>query len=164
MAEQTGQGKPEGPQRWVWSAMEPDERESRLAELTLWVDWLIETYDVRNQIARCWYRHPRIIEQLTALYLGWVRTYAGDPSKLTLRAEIDWVKELYAFLPRLGNASCQSSHQDPPAPPLTDGEAYSEWVDAGPAFLARPRSHPAQAQVFRLAEGARAAAEARSGG
>ncbi|MEU9480717.1 hypothetical protein [Streptomyces sp. NPDC048191] len=155
--------KPPPPQRWVWSDMDPGDREKRLGELTLWVDWLIKTYDLRNQIARCWYQHTRIVEHLTALYIGWVRTYAGDPTKLGLRAEAEWIKDLYAFLPRLNSASCQTSHMESPKPQLTDGdEAFGEWLDEPPEFLTAPRAHPAKAQVARLAREAEAAAKARA--
>ncbi|KUF20144.1 hypothetical protein [Streptomyces silvensis] len=158
-----GEKKPPPPQRWVWSDMDLDEREARLGEMTLWVDWLIKTYDIRNQVARCWYRHPRIVEHLTALYTGWFRTYAGDPTKLGLRSEAEWIKDLYAFLPRLNSASCQTSHMETPAPTLTaDDKAFSEWLDEPPTFFAAERFHPAKAQKLRMAEEAKAAAEVRA--
>ncbi|GHH54921.1 hypothetical protein [Streptomyces candidus] len=154
--------KPDPPQRWVWANMPVGERETRLGELVLWVDWVIETYEVRSQIAKCWYRHPRILEQLTALYVGWARTYAGDPSKVGLRGEVDWIKEFYSFLPRLNSASCQSVHTDPPKVPLTDGEAFTQWADEPAAFLAEPPVHPAHALSHRMAKAAEAEAKARA--
>lgn len=172
MAETTDTEPPQDPgapgesaalQRWVWVNMKAEERPERLAELALWVDWLAATFpEARPQIARCWYRHDSIRDHLTALYLGWARTYAGDPSKLGLRSEMEWVKEFHAFLPWLGSGSCRSGHQDTPNPQLTDGEAYTKWVDSNPDFLAASAWHPAQAQAVRLAAEAAAAAQARA--
>jgi hypothetical protein len=155
-AEVVPEEKPDPPQRWVWSDMESAEREQRLTELVEWVDWLVETYELRNQVARCWYRHPRLIELFSALFIGWVRTYVGDPTKIGTRAEIDWIKELYALLPRLNSASCQANHVEPPAATYSMRRAFDAWlVEIDRPFLDAPRSHPAQTQAHRLARAKR---------
>lgn len=136
--------------------MDPADREQRLEELVTWVDWLVETFDLRSQVARCWYRHPRLIEHFSALFIGWVRTYAGDPTKLSTRAELDWIKELYALLPRLNSASCQTKHIDPPPQSYSMAEAFDQWLgEADRPFLDSPRSHPAKEQVGRMAKAKR---------
>ncbi|MCX5278073.1 hypothetical protein OG756_42040 (plasmid) [Streptomyces sp. NBC_01310] len=148
--------QPDAPQRWVWADMDPADREQRLEELVTWVDWLVETFDLRSQVARCWYRHPRLIEHFSALFIGWVRTYAGDPTKLSTRAELDWIKELYALLPRLNSASCQTKHIDPPPQSYSMAEAFDQWLgEADRPFLDSPRSHPAKEQVGRMAKAKR---------
>lgn len=144
--------RPEAPQRWVWADMRPEEREQRLTELVVWVDWLVETYDLRSQVARCWYRHPRLIEVFSALFIGWVRTYVGDPTKLSTRAELDWIKELYALIPRLNSASCQAAHVDPPPATHSMRKGFDAWLaETERPFLDAPRSHPAKEQTHRLA-------------
>ncbi|QKZ20379.1 hypothetical protein [Streptomyces chartreusis] len=149
-------GQRDAPQRWVWDDMAPEEREQRLTELAVWVNWLVETHELRSDVARCWYRHRRIIELLTALYLGWVRTYVGDPTKLGTRAELDWVKDLKALRPSLNSASCQTTHVDPPAGPHSMLEAFDAWLaEAERPFLDAPRSHPAKEQANRLARAKR---------
>lgn len=144
--------KPDAPQRWVWADMGSEEREQRLTELVEWVDWLVETYELRNQVARCWYQHPRLVELFSALFIGWVRTYVGDPTKLSTRAELDWIKELYALLPRLNSASCQTAHFDPAPATYSMREAFDAWLaEMERPFLDAPRSHPAQTQATKLA-------------
>lgn len=140
--------------------MDPDERVTRMEELKPWVDWLAATFpQVRSRLTRCWYQHDDVREVLTALYAGWIRTYAGDPTKISTLAELTWLKDLKAFLPDLVSPSCQASHQAPP--PLGNTEqaqaAFTHWLDEG-AFLNEPRFHPAQAQVAKMAQQARLAA------
>lgn len=157
--QQGAEEKPEPPQRWVWADMDPVMREERLTELVIWVDWLLETYDLRNQVARCWYRHPRLIEHFTALFAGWVRTYAGDPTQLSTRAEVDWIKELYAMVPRLNSASCQNTHVEPPPTRFSMRHAFDEYLaEEERPFLDADRSHPAKAQINRMAKTKRLAA------
>lgn len=148
--------KPDAPQRWVWADMGPEEREQRLTELVNWVEWLVDAYELRNQVARCWYRHPRLIELFSALFIGWVRTYAGDPTKLSTRAEVDWIKELYTLLPRLNSASCQASHIEPPAATYSIREGFDSYLtERQRPFLDAPRSHPAKEQAVKMAKAKR---------
>ncbi|MGW9436711.1 hypothetical protein [Streptomyces sp. NPDC055607] len=162
------ESKPEPITRWVWRAMEPEEREKRLLELTGWVDWLLTTHPKLHSKmpAKCWHRHEDIIEHLTALFLGWVRTYAGDPAKLSLRAEAEWLTSLHALTPHLGSPGCQANgtHQDPPPRSKPDGELLEQWMDDDPEFLTAPAHHPAQAEVSRMVAATRAAEAAKAQG
>ncbi|MER6256261.1 hypothetical protein ABT224_33420 [Streptomyces sp. NPDC001584] len=150
--------------RWVWSAMTPAERETKLQELTGWVDWLLATYPkLHSKVPVCWYQHTDVIEHLTALFLGWVRTYAGDPAKLTLRSEIEWVSALHTMTPHLAIPACQAknAHVDAPPRPQPDGVALESWMDSDPgsAFLNAEPYNPGKAEAGRMAAAALAAAE-----
>ncbi|MGW5048373.1 hypothetical protein [Streptomyces griseoluteus] len=161
------ESKPEPITRWVWRAMEPAEREARLLELTGWVDWLLTAHPkLHSKMPKCWHLHEDIIEHLTALFLGWVRTYAGDPAKISTRAEIEWLTSLHSLTPHLGSPGCQaaSTHQDPPPRPKPDGELLEQWMDGDPEFLTAPAHHPAQAEVSRMVAAARAAEAAKAQG
>jgi len=140
------------PPAWIWSAMEPAERRARLRELATWVDWLTTTFELHNTIPRCWYRHQPVVEHLTALYTGWVRTYCGtDPGRDL--AEADWISTLHAFTPRLQVHACATgTHQaPPPTRPYTGAEdAFEEYLATADATTA-PAAHPAQAQALRIA-------------
>lgn len=153
------ESKPEPITRWVWRAMEPAEREARLLELTGWVDWLLTAHPkLHSKLPRCWHQHEDIIEHLTALFLGWVRTYAGDPAKMSTRGEIEWLTSLHSLTPHLGSPGCQASgtHQPAPPRPQPDGELLEQWMDSDPEFLTAPAHHPAQAEVSRMVAAARA--------
>ncbi|MFJ5645872.1 hypothetical protein [Streptomyces sp. NPDC093223] len=165
-ADANGQEKKPEITRWVWRAMEPDERETRLMELTGWADeWLVRAHPkVHAKIPRCWQQHEEIIEHLTALFLGWARTYAGDPGKLSLRAEMEWISGMHSLKEHLGSPACQAGnvHQEPPARKLPNGELLEEWMDTDPEFLNAPAKHPAQAEVSRMVAARRAAEEAKA--
>lgn len=149
--------------RWVWSAMPPAERETKLLELTGWVDWLLATYPkMHSKVPTCWFQHTDVIEHLTALFLAWVRTYAGDPSKITLRSEIEWVSALHTMTPHLAVPACQAKndHVTPPPRPQPNGDALEAWLneDPEPAFLTAAPYNPGQAEASRMAAAAAAAA------
>ena len=131
--------------------MGPEEREQRLTELVEWVDWLVDTYELRNQVARCWYQHPRLVELFSALFIGWVRTYVGDPTKLSTRVELDWIKELYALLPpqqrQLPSRSRRAASGD-----VLDAQGLRRLARRdGAPVPRRSCSHPAQTQATKLA-------------
>ncbi|MDP5317403.1 hypothetical protein [Streptomyces poriferorum] len=145
------QEQPE-PQRWVWAAMDPADRRARLRELAIWVDWLRSTFELHNNIPQCWYRHPPVVEHLTALYVGWIRTYAGDQAPGRELAEADWINTLHAVTPRLQLAACATGrHEEPPAAPPVRQQAAQEFE----AYLntslltTDPAWHPAEAEIAR---------------
>ncbi|MGW6707434.1 hypothetical protein ACWGDE_21440 [Streptomyces sp. NPDC054956] len=141
--------KPE-PQRWVWAAMDPPERRTRMRELAAWVEWLRRTFELHNTVTYCWYRHSGVVEHLTALYTGWMRTYAGDEPPGRELAEADWINTLHAFLPRLQLAACANgTHQEPPLivpPPPGAAEAFDLYLNASDAMNI-DAAHPVAAEL-----------------
>ncbi|ARE79523.1 hypothetical protein B6R96_36395 (plasmid) [Streptomyces sp. Sge12] len=131
--------------------MEPKERQIRMRELGGWVDWLRRTFELHNKITHCWYRHSPVVEHLTALYAGWMRTYAGEEAPGRELAEADWINTLYAFVPRLQLAACATgAHQEPPLvvpPPPGSDESFDLYLlsDATTASAV----HPAAAELNR---------------
>lgn len=140
------------PQRWVWVAMDPAERRIRLRELACWVDWLRTAFELHNTITHCWYRHSAVVEHLTALYTGWIRTYAGEEEPGRELAEADWINTLHAFTPRLQLAACATgTHQEPPLrvpPPPGSDEAFDLYLAVSDTTTAPP-VHPAAAELGR---------------
>ncbi len=141
------------PRRWVWSAMPPAERRTRLRELRTWVEWLRHTAELHNEIPPCWYRHRWVKEHLTALYLGWLRTYEGEPTPGRDLAEAEWINTLHAFRPYLKLPACVSGHQEPPPPPPPSPGAEDEFEMylATSADTTDPARHPAEAEARRMA-------------
>lgn len=140
-------------QRWVWAAMEPAERRERMRELAVWVAWLRKTFELHNQIPTCWYRHPPVVEHLTALYAGWLRTYTGDPGQGV--TETDWINTLHGFAPRLQLAACAAgAHQPPPPPPQAPpADDLTTFLATEPS-MSEPPVHPAAAELARRAAAA----------
>ncbi|WP_326771124.1 hypothetical protein OG978_47950 (plasmid) [Streptomyces sp. NBC_01591] len=140
------------PQRWVWEAMDPPEWRERMRELATWVEWLRRTFELHNNIPPCWYRHPPVVEHLTALYVGWVRTYAGEQAPGRELAEADWINTLHNFTARLQLAACAGGrHQEPPPlvpPPPGADEAFEVYLLTAEATTTAA-AHPAAAELAR---------------
>ncbi|WP_405805618.1 hypothetical protein OG729_10060 [Streptomyces sp. NBC_00210] len=140
------------PRRWVWAAMSPPERRQRLREMAVWVDWLRRTFELHNVIPHCWYRHSAVVEHLTALYVGWVRIYAGEPGGGRDLAEADWINTLHALTPRLQLAACATGrHEDPPQPPPPmpgSADEFEMYLLTSKATT-EPAQHPSAAAAYR---------------
>ncbi|MFJ6742829.1 hypothetical protein ACIQOU_28550 [Streptomyces sp. NPDC091279] len=143
------------PHHWVWSAMSPPERRSRLRELRRWVEWLRYTAELHNEIPPCWYRHRWVQEILTALYVGWVRAYEGGEVPGREFSEAEWISTVHALRPYLKLPACVSGHQElpppPPPPPAPGAEDDFEMYLATSVDTTAPARHPAEAEVRRMA-------------
>ncbi|GAA2627683.1 hypothetical protein GCM10010411_76070 [Actinomadura fulvescens] len=101
--------------RWVWAAMAPAERRHRLTEMKRWVEWLLAEYPrLSTKIPHCWYRHPEGLNRLTALYVGWVRTYVEAANQRD-SSLVEWHDALDRVTERLGYPSrcvAEGAHQE----------------------------------------------------
>lgn len=88
-------------------------------ELVDWVCWLIDTYNLGHTIPRCWADHPRLVEELDALRLGWLGTVAAGRPGLD---SLVWHDHLRRFLKTAAgyDRQCTRGHQAPQAPPASD--------------------------------------------
>jgi hypothetical protein len=100
---------------WTWSAMGPMGAENLWRRLATWVGWLRGRYPVSEALPGCWWRHPELVEEITALHLAWRAAYS-DPTA-SLSAPIDWhAHHLPAFMSRVRSwgVHCTDSHRDRP--------------------------------------------------
>lgn len=69
--------RPDGP--WVWRTIEGEAREKLWADLYDWVNWLDDRYlshlGESYRIVEQWYRHPVVVELLTALMVSYYAVY-----------------------------------------------------------------------------------------
>jgi hypothetical protein len=139
------------PRRWIWCAMPPDERQTRLRELRTWVGWLRHTAELHNDIPSCWYRHRWTREMLTALYVGWIRVYDGDAVAGRELAEAEWINMVHAFRPHLKLPACANGHlEPPPPPPHPQADEEFEVYAAMSKDTTDLAWHPAEAEVRRM--------------
>ncbi|MEQ1698946.1 MAG: hypothetical protein ABMA25_02500 [Ilumatobacteraceae bacterium] len=47
------------------------DREAWAADLHAWSSWLIQTFQLQSTFPPCWTQHGALVEELTALWLGW---------------------------------------------------------------------------------------------
>ncbi|MGR7000762.1 hypothetical protein ACU686_26380 [Yinghuangia aomiensis] len=119
---------------WVWATMPSDQALECWAEL---LGWMREVFAPRfptqfRVIRACWYQHPDVVEELSALHLAWSAAYEG-PDASPVQA-LTW---LHRWLPaseqRLDTAlrQCDTAHQQLYSgfPPYTD-QTVALWVAA----------------------------------
>lgn len=118
----------------VWADLEPHEARRTWRRLAGWVGWLRSRYPLAQRIPPCWWRHPELVEELTALWQAWMDSYVvkGAP----LGAGADWHgRVLPELLRRMGNGGwnipCESEHR-----PVVQGLYDERGVDDTEAFQA----------------------------
>ena len=61
--------------RFVWRHLDQAAAAELWDELADWVQWARERYDLGDRIPACWFRHPGVVEQLTALMSAHTAAY-----------------------------------------------------------------------------------------
>ena len=100
---------------YVWHTLSTDDAEKLWEALADWVGWLRGRYPLARQVPLCWWRHPELVEELTALWLAWREAYTEKGAPLTAAA--DWHgRWLPEFLRRVGaggwNIACEGEHKE----------------------------------------------------
>lgn len=105
----------DGVTAWTWSALGPLGADMLWQRLASWVGWLRGRYPLAEQLPGCWWRHPELVEEITALHLAWRAAYSDPAASLT--APIDWHQHhLPAFLNRVRGwgVHCTDTHRERP--------------------------------------------------
>ena len=113
--EDTASSTFDGVMAWTWSALGPHGADTLWQRLASWVGWLRGRYPLAEQLPGCWWRHPEIVEEITALHLAWRAAYSDPAASLT--APIDWHQHhLPAFLARIRawGVHCTDTHRERP--------------------------------------------------
>ncbi|GAA3344780.1 hypothetical protein GCM10020358_49390 [Amorphoplanes nipponensis] len=58
-----------------WADLDRDAAAQVWAWLIDWVGWAVDRYQLVEEIPACWYQHPPLIEELTALAAAWDTAY-----------------------------------------------------------------------------------------
>jgi hypothetical protein len=82
-----------------WSSLDREQARDEWDRLTEFVDWLVQRYGLAETIPGCWYRHPPMLEELSALRTGWFGTYV-DPTA-DADAGLAWHENLEKVLLRI---------------------------------------------------------------
>lgn len=104
-----------------WPTLDPAEINKALADLSVWVIWLFNRYNLDHRtVPECWRQHGDLIEELSALHGAWRAAYAetahpGSP--------LDWHTNFAATRGRLSDwvarAGCRpGEHRIPFLPGL----------------------------------------------
>ncbi|MBN8882172.1 MAG: hypothetical protein J0H73_07650 [Salana multivorans] len=105
-------------------------------KLADWVGWWVEQFDLGERIdPPCWYQHPRLTEELTALAGAWELLY--DPASPGT-GPITWLREAELCTARLErhtkNLGCNAREHRPESPPAWPRDAdwhasFEEYVE-----------------------------------
>lgn len=100
---------------YVWHTLSTQDAEKLWEALADWVGWVRGRYPLARQVPLCWWRHPELVEELTALWLAWREAYTEKNAPLTAAA--DWHgRWLPEFLRRVGaggwNIACEGEHKE----------------------------------------------------
>lgn len=138
--EQLGEDRssqPDGRGPFVWAELDAQTAAKAWRDLAAWVGWLRGRYPLARQVPLCWWRHPELVEELTALWLAWREAYHSKDAPWTAAA--DWHgRWLPEFLRRVGaggwNVACEGEHKERVAA-LYDARATDD-PEAFQAFVA----------------------------
>jgi len=114
-----------------WRDIPAEEKPQAWDELRAFVEWLVARYALAgNVIPRCWFRHPPLVEELSALRAAWDASFDVDTDGGL--GPIGW-HERFAlarerFTKYAYKGECRSGHMDPPAITLpVDEEEWATW-------------------------------------
>jgi len=97
-----------------WRDLTPAEEAYALAELTTWLVWAQERYDVPgNILPPCWKDHPWLVEELSALHVAWLVCFDPQDSGL---GPLQWLERFHQTKERIKPRSrcTETSHQTAP--------------------------------------------------
>lgn len=63
--------------RFAWRYLDSDDAARLWDEVTDWVWWLRDRYELTDRVPRCWYRHGPVVEEFTALMAAWTEAYSS---------------------------------------------------------------------------------------
>lgn len=138
-----------------WRSLDRETAREEWQRLTEFVDRLTGRYGLTEAVPACWYRHPPLVEELSALHAAWLGAYL-DPAAAA-DAGVAWHDNLDNVLERIrewDRAGCAGgTHHDdyealPTAPDAIDDRRA--FIDAdlarrppAPSDTANPVDRPA---------------------
>lgn len=116
-----------------WDSLDRAQARDEWDRLIGFVDWLVGRYGVAETVPPCWYRHPAIVEELSALHAAWLGAYL-DPHA-PADAGVAWHDSLERVLQRLrewDRTGCAGgSHRDDvPLPAERHAADRTQFIDA----------------------------------
>jgi hypothetical protein len=121
---------------WAWETLGDLQTAYLWRDLDRFVQWLHATYLrhlPRLALAPCWYKHPHIVAQLTALMVAHQATYNETALEVSFRL-VEWHER--ALFPTLNqilasgvSSTCASGHTEPARPDLVREPELIERTD-----------------------------------
>jgi hypothetical protein len=117
-----------------WARLDADEAADAWHRLDGWVRWLVHRYRLDHRdVPACWYRHPDLVEELSALHTSHQAAFHPESSP---HAPLDWHHQLSATRHRLQNAVSRTGCRPAEHRDLTAAAWASDRDDRYAAALA----------------------------
>ena len=95
-----------------WRDLAPEQARVEWNTLRQWVEWVTTRFDVPvSLVPNCWWQHPALVEELSALHVAWRTAYDQQDSGL---GPVMWLERWHNAKARLRAAypgSCNNGHQ-----------------------------------------------------
>lgn len=131
------------PGRLSWRHLDQEQAQALWVELIDWVEWFRGCYRLTDRIKSCWYRHPKMIEELTAAMSAHKVAYEQLAEEATHSwSPGSWHYQVYMpLLQRLAVnseefADCIDGSCEPPKVEVRLFDGVQEWIAAD--IAARP--------------------------
>jgi hypothetical protein len=127
----TASGDGEKPGPWTWRNLPERQAAGLWRELADWLAWLHSRYPIAETVPACWWRHPEIVEELTAANAAWKAAYQSPGASPYAPGEWHdrWLPGLeHRLATRWKTGRCTEHHQD------RSTAAYGTAVDDPDAF------------------------------
>jgi hypothetical protein len=103
---------------YVWHRLSRSEAGKAWDELTTWVDWFVDRYQLDDTLPACWYRHGAIVDELDALRAAWNSAYYAANARPS--DPVEWLKNLAQTVTRIRawdryGCAAGTHHDDLPA-------------------------------------------------
>jgi hypothetical protein len=124
-------GDGEKPAPWNWRHLPERQAAALWREIADWLTWLHTRYPLAETIPACWWRHPEIVEELTAAHAAWKAAYTSPGASPDAPGEWHdrWLPGLEQRLTgRWKTGRCTEHHQD------RSTSSYGTAVDDPDAF------------------------------
>ncbi|HEY8588165.1 MAG TPA: hypothetical protein VIL55_01305 [Naasia sp.] len=96
--------------------------------LRAWVEWVTARFDVPlTLIPTCWWKHPALVEELTALHTAWRAAYADTDTGF---GPLMWLERWHTAKARMREAypaSCGNGHKESKRRSWTETTDQDEW-------------------------------------
>ncbi len=116
-----------------WRDLAPELAPIEWQTLREWVQWVTTRFDVPiTLVPTCWWKHPALVEELSALHVAWRTAYDKQDTGL---GPVVWLERWHAAKARLREAypgSCTSGHKDPKRRSwdgVTDQGEWEAWAN-----------------------------------
>ena len=120
---------------YCWRYASPAQKKRLWGQLREWVDWVNGRYFSTSweSIRPCWFRHPAVVEELTALWAAWEAAYRApdDGGEGFSDAALWWHEKLHTVVLRLWDkqfAECKAGHQEPDVYERTTDPSFDEFL------------------------------------